>query len=430
MEINLKITLIIISAVVICWIFLDGLWKIRKQKNPYALTTDNKDTEPQSRNFDGSGFDQDGVGQIKVSASIINTVHEENEKLAVEVSKDYADLQIPDRNTYVEKIEPNELVSDMPMSDANDINEGDDVDVDMDSLNHFSDIVVGHPIENDIESNKLDSPFDFIHSGNTSANANSQELNNKLNSETNNVFDDELLDSIRSSKPIYQEPVIRPKLSTNAPAPINNNVESINKAKRNKGQAEINFGNMNDIDDQTKSMSISREIINDEPSVENMSSVKEPKSSTKPLRAEVAPEVLAISVVMPNNQMMSGASLLPNLLTLGLKHGEMNIFHRHQDNAGNGEITFSLANMMNPGTFDLDHIETFSTRGITLFMMLPNAGNSFSVFEQMLSAAKLLCKEFDAQLLDDKRNVITKQTEQHYMSRIREFEIKNRAATA
>jgi cell division protein ZipA len=108
----------------------------------------------------------------------------------------------------------------------------------------------------------------------------------------------------------------------------------------------------------------------------------------------------------------------------------MNIFHRHQDNAGNGAVTFSLANMMNPGTFDLDCIETFATQGVTLFMMLPNAGNSFSAYEQMLSAAKQLSKEFDAQLLDEKRNVITKQTEQHYISRIRDFEIKHRVASA
>jgi cell division protein ZipA len=132
-----------------------------------------------------------------------------------------------------------------------------------------------------------------------------------------------------------------------------------------------------------------------------------------------------LSVVMPEGQMMSGAALLPTLLTLGLRYGEMNIFHRHQDNAGNGQVTFSLANMMNPGTFDLDDIENFSTQGITLFMTLPNTGDAFEVFEKMLNAAKQLAVEFKAQLLDDKRCVMTKQTEQHYMGIIREFERKS-----
>ena len=82
--------------------------------------------------------------------------------------------------------------------------------------------------------------------------------------------------------------------------------------------------------------------------------------------------------------------------------------------------------MMNPGTFDLDEIENFTTQGVTLFMTLPNAGDAFAVFEQMLNAAKQLAIEFQGQLLDDKRSVMTKQTEQHYMSMIREFERKSR----
>jgi len=132
---------------------------------------------------------------------------------------------------------------------------------------------------------------------------------------------------------------------------------------------------------------------------------------------------------MPENHQMSGAALLPSLLTLGMKYGEMNIFHRHQDNAGNGPVTFSLANMLNPGSFELDTMETFVTQGVSLFMMLPNASDPFAAFDQMLLAAKQLATEFNAQLLDDKRNVMTKQTEQHYVSKIREFDRQQRIAS-
>jgi cell division protein ZipA len=144
----------------------------------------------------------------------------------------------------------------------------------------------------------------------------------------------------------------------------------------------------------------------------------------------IEPEVIVVSVVMPENMTISGAALLPTLLTLGLRFGDMNIFHRHQDNAGNGKVTFSLANMMNPGVFDLENMESFSTQGVSLFMTLPNAGDAFEVFQQLMTAAKQLSVEFGAQLLDDKRSVMTKQTEQHYLGKIREFERRNRIALA
>ena len=63
-----------------------------------------------------------------------------------------------------------------------------------------------------------------------------------------------------------------------------------------------------------------------------------------------------------------------------------------------------------------------------MFMTLPNAGDPFEVFEQMLAAAKQLAQEFNAQILDDKRSAMTKQTEQHYTSKIREFDRKQRIA--
>ena len=154
--------------------------------------------------------------------------------------------------------------------------------------------------------------------------------------------------------------------------------------------------------------------------------IEENKKTNNPA---LDPQIIILSVVMPAHQQMSGAALLPSLLTLGLKYGEMNIFHRHQDNAGNGAVTFSVANMLNPGSFDLDTMETFATQGVSLFMTLPNATDPFAAFDQMLAAAKQLAAEFNAQIVDDKRNVMTKQTEQHYVGKIREFDRQYRLAS-
>mgnify|MGYP001402488461 CR=1 FL=1 len=203
-------------------------------------------------------------------------------------------------------------------------------------------------------------------------------------------------------KSLYQAPVIsaKPALKTSPYV--------TKKAPIKRDQIEINFN-----DGVRKGSTL----------------IKKDPILTKHKKESIEPEVLIISVVMPENQQISGAALLPTLLTLGMKFGDMNIFHRHEDNAGNGKVTFSLANIMNPGTFDLDNMESFTTQGISLFMTLPNVGDASVVFQQMLNAAKQLALEFSGQLLDDKRNVMTKQTEQHYTSKIREFERRNLIAS-
>jgi len=213
-----------------------------------------------------------------------------------------------------------------------------------------------------------------------------------------------------SQPEVYQAPVThaKPVVKTTAPKKVSKRKKD--EIKRN--QMEINFGDNLVFEDETM------------PSV---SIVEEPVAKKT---VSIDPEVLVVSVVMAEGQVISGAALLPTLLTLGMRFGDMDIFHRHQDNAGNGKVTFSLANMMNPGTFNLDAMETFTTQGISLFMTLPNTGDAFEVFEQMLGAAKQLAMEFQGQLLDDKRSVMTKQTEQHYTGKIREFERKSRIAAS
>lgn len=133
-------------------------------------------------------------------------------------------------------------------------------------------------------------------------------------------------------------------------------------------------------------------------------------------------EVLIIHIGMPEKETISGASLLPALISMGFKFGEMDIFHRHEDAAGNGEVLFSLADMFNPGTFDIDNMEQVSLRGLSLFLRLPCAGEALQNFNMMHNCAKKLAEQFGGHLLDSKRSNLTVQTVRHYVEKIREFE--------
>jgi len=133
-------------------------------------------------------------------------------------------------------------------------------------------------------------------------------------------------------------------------------------------------------------------------------------------------EVLVINVLARDPGGFRGPALLQNILESGLRFGEMDIFHRHESMAGNGEVLFSMANAVKPGTFDLDDIDHFTTPAVSFFLGLPGPRHPKQAFDVMVAAARKLASELNGELKDDQRSVLTAQTIEHYRQRIVEFE--------
>lgn len=405
MEDNFRNVLIILSAIVIIAIFFHGVWTIRKQKNPYKLKAQKSKVAPLTRDFDHSGFDQDGVSQVKVSKNETQqSQSSEQSRKAFGVNNtnksDLSQSQViknKDIFTQTSEINTSDITGEDTVKNST-ANENS-------ALNNLDNSIEPDWFKDDTDKNiQKESEHSYVDS--TNHHFSKDELGDELalTTESDNEISDPKEPTVtRVTEPLYEQPVTQAKP---ARKPVQKIKKRLTKSELKKDQIELDFNNQPD--DKKDNTATKSETLN----------------------KELEPQVIILSVVMPVNQQMLGAVLLPSLLTLGLKYGEMNIFHRHEDNAGNGKVTFSLANILNPGTFDLDSMENFATRGVSLFMTLPNAGDSSAVFEQMLNAAKQLGKEFNAQVLDDKRNVLTKQSEQHYFNIIREFDRKNRIALA
>ena len=106
-----------------------------------------------------------------------------------------------------------------------------------------------------------------------------------------NVKDEEATLAKKVETTVYQTPVISAK------QPLKNSARFSHKEPIKRDQIEINFGNEN-----KKAQSTTRQI----------------HDNTKHKKINIEPEVLIVSVVMPEKQQMSGAALLPMLLTLGM----------------------------------------------------------------------------------------------------------------
>ncbi|MBL4868932.1 MAG: cell division protein ZipA, partial [Pseudomonadales bacterium] len=139
-------------------------------------------------------------------------------------------------------------------------------------------------------------------------------------------------------------------------------------------------------------------------------------------------DVVIIYLIAKQGTVIEGKKLLQQLLNLGLRFGEMDIFHRHEKANSKGCLMFSVANIEEPGTFDLDHIEDFSTPGICLFLSLPGPKRSMYAFDLLVDTARKVSNALDCDMLDEKREVMTQQSIEQYRQRVMEFERSPRPA--
>ncbi|MEL0660409.1 cell division protein ZipA [Psychromonas arctica] len=134
-------------------------------------------------------------------------------------------------------------------------------------------------------------------------------------------------------------------------------------------------------------------------------------------------ELFIFNVAAREGKRLGGHELLQFFLTSGFRYGDMNIFHRHEHSNGTGEVLFSIANMMAPGTFDVDYMEQFNSPGISFFFTAPNHKISVNKsFDMMLRAVEQVAEEFDCEVLNEKREQFTQEQFIEYRKRLEKYE--------
>jgi len=135
------------------------------------------------------------------------------------------------------------------------------------------------------------------------------------------------------------------------------------------------------------------------------------------------PEKFVVINVLADTS-FNGQALLETLLELDMTFGEMEIFHRLNKA---GETQFSLANAVEPGSFNPGSMNEFQTPGVTLFMHAQEVHDPLGVYDGMLEAAQTLALELGGELRDESRSVITTQTIDYCRQGIQDFQYKHHA---
>ncbi|MEQ6341428.1 MAG: cell division protein ZipA [Gammaproteobacteria bacterium] len=128
--------------------------------------------------------------------------------------------------------------------------------------------------------------------------------------------------------------------------------------------------------------------------------------------------IVVLNIMAHQGHVFHGAAILNAMHDAGLLFGEMQIFHYMY----NGAPLFSLANALNPGSFDINVIENAATPGLTLFLRLPGPIDGLAAFDRMYSIATRLATTLGGEVCDGRRTILTAQALEKQREEIAEYQ--------
>lgn len=132
-------------------------------------------------------------------------------------------------------------------------------------------------------------------------------------------------------------------------------------------------------------------------------------------------KIIAIRLLARAGQGFPADKLILTMRDLGLKHGEFGIFHRPAD-AEDAPGEFSVASLVEPGSFDLTRIKSDCYPGVSIFMRLPGGREGVEIFDDMLKTSRSLARRLDGELVDEQGSSLSVQRERYLREEVIQFE--------
>ena len=132
----------------------------------------------------------------------------------------------------------------------------------------------------------------------------------------------------------------------------------------------------------------------------------EPPPAPRP-RPNTAPrqKIIALRLVGATaTARFAGAELRQALEAEGLVFGRYHIFHREVDDK---QLLFSVASLIEPGSFELHEMSTLELPGVSLFAVLPGAIEGTYVVDELVACGRRLAARLNGVLQDERRQPLT-----------------------
>lgn len=135
----------------------------------------------------------------------------------------------------------------------------------------------------------------------------------------------------------------------------------------------------------------------------------------------VEQKILAILIAEREGGLIMGNNLHRALRKEALVFGDRKIYHRMDL----GQPVFSVAGLLKPGQLDPAEAESFSTPGLTMFMVLPGPASPVDAVRDLLNTAKELSKSLKGELFDNKRQPFTEASERAMLADVDDWARRN-----
>jgi cell division protein ZipA len=118
-------------------------------------------------------------------------------------------------------------------------------------------------------------------------------------------------------------------------------------------------------------------------------------------------KIISVRVAARSSTRFRGADVVRIMIEEGLEFGRYEIFHRPDDQSD--DAVFSVASMVEPGTFDLDAMESEHIPGVTLFLVLPGPRDGNAALDDMLATAQRMAAQLNGEVLDQSGSTLSRQ---------------------
>ena len=130
--------------------------------------------------------------------------------------------------------------------------------------------------------------------------------------------------------------------------------------------------------------------------------------------------IISLRLVATQGDVLDGQQTVLALRAAGMQHGPFEIFHYLLD-PGVQDSGFSVANLVEPGTFDLANVAGTTLPGMSFFLVLPGSGDPVQRFDRMVEIARNLADRLAAGLFDEEGNSWSIQRERYIREELIEY---------